>query len=73
MGDPHVWYRIDKGDGTITEANSVNVVRAASGAFKKPNQAIATGRFQTTWAIYCSGDRLTAEEAALLEDAKAAQ
>lgn len=62
VGDPNVWLRIDKGDGSIVPVSSVNVVRAAMGSFKKPNHAIATCRFQTPFAIYCTGDKLTAEE-----------
>lgn len=68
VGDPNQWFRIDKGDGSIVPVNSVNVVRAAQGAFKKPNHAIATCRFATAWAIYCTGDQMTeAERKAALE------
>jgi len=56
------WYRIDKGDGKILAVNSVNVLRAASGAYKAPNQAINAGRFSTPFAIYTRGDRATEEE-----------
>lgn len=62
IDDPNVWFRVDKGDGSIVPVGSVAVVRAAQGAFKKPNHAIATCRFATTWAIYCTGDRLTTAE-----------
>jgi Pentose-5-phosphate-3-epimerase len=46
------WYRIDKADGSIVPVNGVAVVRAAQGTFKKPLDAIMTGRFTTTFAIY---------------------
>jgi len=62
VGDPGVWLRVDKGDGSIVPVNSENVVRAARGAFKRPNHAIATCRFATPFAIYCTGDRLTESE-----------
>lgn len=62
MGYPQLWYRIDKGNGKITVVNGVNVVRAAQGSFKKPNHAIATGRFMTPFAIYSSGENLTPDE-----------
>jgi hypothetical protein len=67
MGYPQIWYRIDKGTGQIAVSNGVNVVRAATGAFKKPNHAIATGRFATPFAIYATGDKLTPEEDKQLE------
>ena len=62
VGDPGVWFRIDKGDGSIVHVGSVAVVRAAQANFKRPNHAIATCRFSTPFAIYCTGDRLTEEE-----------
>ena len=62
IGEPSVWLRIDKGDGSIMPVNGVAVTRAAHGSFKRPNHAIATGRFQTPFAIYCTADKLTDEE-----------
>lgn len=62
IGSPHQWFRVDLGDGLIVPVNSVAVVRAARGAFTKPNHAIATCRFRTTFAIYCTGDQLTEAE-----------
>jgi len=62
VGDPETWLRIDKQDGFITRVDSMNVLRAAQGSFKNPKHAIATGRFQTAFAIYCTGDRLTDDE-----------
>lgn len=62
-----IWYCIDKGTGKIAVSNSVNVVRAAQGSFKNPNQVIATCRFQTPFAYYSTGDNLTPEENTALE------
>lgn len=62
IGDPGTWLRIDKGDGFICIVGGDNVARAARDAFKRPNEVIATCRFQTPFAIYCTGDKLTAEE-----------
>ena len=67
MGDLRIWYRIDKESGRIMVSSGVNVLRAAQGAFKRPNHAIATGRFQTDWAYYATGDKLTPEEDRALE------
>lgn len=62
-----IWYRIDKATGQIAVSSGVNVVRAAQGSFKNPNQVIATCRFQTPFAYYSTGDKLTMEENAALE------
>jgi hypothetical protein len=67
MGDCKIWYRIDKESGHIAVSSGVNVLRAAQGSFKRPNQVIATGRFQTQWAYYATGDKLTPEEDKALE------
>lgn len=61
-GDPGTWFRIDKQDGFITIVDGEQVRSAAAGNFKKPNHAIATCRFATPFAIYCTGDKLTDEE-----------
>jgi hypothetical protein len=66
VGDPNQWLRIDKGDGSVVPVNSVAVVRAAQGSFKCPNHAIATCRFTTKFAIYCTGDQLTDAEKELM-------
>jgi len=56
------WYRVDKGDGAVTPVEGPAVLRAARGAFRSPNHALATGRFQTTFAIYSRGEQLTEAE-----------
>jgi hypothetical protein len=66
VGDPNQWLRIDKANGSVVPVNSVAVVRAASGAFKCPNHAIATCRFATPFAIYCTADKLTDVEKELM-------
>lgn len=67
MGDRRIWYRVDKETGHIVVSNGVNVLRAARGSFRRPNQVIASGRFQTLFAYYATGDKLTPEEDKALE------
>lgn len=58
------WYRVDKSNGEVklvVDAD-VNVRRAASGAYAKPAEAMASGRFVTTFAIYTRADQMTADE-----------
>lgn len=62
IGDPQSWLRIDKADGFITPVGGVNVLRAAQGSFDNAAAVIATGRFQTPFAIYSRGDMLTEDE-----------
>jgi hypothetical protein len=66
------WYRIDKGDGTVMQVGGGAVIRAAQGGFKKPNHAIATGRFSTPFAIYSDGYQLTHDEVTAYESQTAA-
>ena len=56
------WFRIDKGDGSVTPSNSVNVVRAARSAYDNVAEVIQAGRFQTTFAIYSQRQHLTSDE-----------
>jgi len=63
------WFRIDKGDGAIAECNSVNVVRAARGAYDNVAEVIQAGRFQTTFAIYSQAQHLTEQERQLRQGA----
>lgn len=56
------WYRIDKSNGQITASSGVNVWRAAQGYFEKPQEVIASGRFQTPFCIYSRGDLMRDEE-----------
>lgn len=62
IGDPGQWLRIDKGDGSFVPVTHAAVVRAAQEAFSDVGSVIAAGRFGTSFAIYCTGDRLTEEE-----------
>lgn len=56
------WYRVDKSDGRLIAVNGVNVLRAAQGNFTSAQEVIATGRFQTAFAIYSRGEQLTETE-----------
>lgn len=62
VGEPGQWVRIDKGNGSVIPVGGVAVLRAARAAFKRPNHAIATCRFATPFAIYCTADQLTEDE-----------
>jgi hypothetical protein len=62
IDNPNVWLRIDKRDGSIMPVTNVDVRRAAQGAYTMPHDVMATGRFQTTFAVYSTADKLTAEE-----------
>jgi hypothetical protein len=52
------WFRIDKADGTVAPASSVNVVRAARGYYDNVAEVIRAGRFQTPFAIYSQRQHL---------------
>ncbi len=56
------WYRIDKGDGAITPVLGDVVELAARNHFETPDDAIASGRFQTPFAFYSDQASLSAEE-----------
>ena len=60
---PNDWFRIDKGDGTVTPSTSVNVVRAGSAYFDNVADVIQSGRFQTPFALYSQRRYLTDAEA----------
>jgi len=59
---PGMWFRIDKGNGTVRLVDSAWIADVARNNFKRPNQAIASLRFQTPFAIYSDGAMLTDEE-----------
>jgi protein-disulfide isomerase-like protein with CxxC motif len=62
----HQWYRVDKSTGKLLAVNAKEVLKYAMKAFRNPTAAAAAiktaGRFQTDFAIYSRGDKLTPSE-----------
>lgn len=59
-----VWYRIDKGNGSVTEVLPQRVRDCAADAYANPKHAIASGRFSSAFAIYSAEECLTPAERA---------
>ena len=56
------WFRIDKGDGSISRVTLLRVMEAAEKWYKKPSEVIKVGRFANTFAIYSDQANLTPDE-----------
>jgi hypothetical protein len=51
------WYRIDKSNGQITKTFPADALRAARGSFHNAAAAVASGEFQTPFAVYTTTEQ----------------